>query len=97
MVAGSHCLRNQESAGDSSIGRFEGVVSSASNGFGRMIFKGFLPFHNEARLNGFVDRVPKIRRKDFTGFSDGMPAISSPMGLLPRLRRWKTCGRNAAS
>lgn len=33
--------------------------------FDRVIFKGHLPFGNEARLNAYVDHVLKMRRKDF--------------------------------
>jgi len=33
--------------------------------FDRVIFKGYLPFGDDAHLNLFVDRVLKIRRKDF--------------------------------
>ena len=33
--------------------------------FDRVIFKGYLPFGGEARLNGYVDNVLKMRRKDF--------------------------------
>ena len=33
--------------------------------FDRVIFKGHLPFGGEAHLNGYVDNVLKMRRKDF--------------------------------
>jgi hypothetical protein len=33
--------------------------------FDRVIFKGYLPFGGDAHLNSFVDRVLRIRRKDF--------------------------------
>ncbi len=48
-----------------SIEKFGGSISSTLECFERVIFKGHLPFQNEARLNGFVDHVLKIRRKDF--------------------------------
>jgi len=31
----------------------------------RVIFKGHLPFSNDARLNRFVDGTLRIKRKDF--------------------------------
>jgi hypothetical protein len=39
--------------------------------FDRVIFKGHLPFGNEAHLNRFVDRVLGMRRKDFLPFLEG--------------------------
>jgi hypothetical protein len=33
--------------------------------FDRVIFKGYLPFGDDAHLNAFVDGVVKMRRKDF--------------------------------
>ena len=33
--------------------------------FDRVIFKGYLPFHGEQGLNDYVDRVLRMRRKDF--------------------------------
>ena len=33
--------------------------------FDRVIFKGYLPFGDENHLNGYVDNVLKMRRKDF--------------------------------
>ena len=47
---------------DSFIEKFGGSISSTLECFDRVIFKGHLPFQNEARLNGFVDHVLKIRR-----------------------------------
>jgi hypothetical protein len=35
----------------------------------RVIFKGYLPFSNEAHLNRFVDHVLRIKRKDFLAFA----------------------------
>jgi hypothetical protein len=37
----------------------------------RVIFKGHLPFGDEAHLNRFVDRVLGIKRKDFLPFLEG--------------------------
>jgi hypothetical protein len=36
----------------------------------RVIFKGYLPFSNEAHLNRFVDHVLRIKRKDFLAFAE---------------------------
>ena len=33
--------------------------------FDRVIFKGYLPFRGEQYLNDYVDRVLRMRRKDF--------------------------------
>jgi hypothetical protein len=65
MMVGLHSNHNQESVVDSFIEKFGGSISSTLECFDRVIFKGHLPFQNEARLNGFVDHVLKIRRKDF--------------------------------
>lgn len=48
--------------------------------FERVIFKGHLPFGDEAHLNAFVDRVLKMRRKDFLpGWND----IRNPWSNMP--------------
>jgi hypothetical protein len=65
MMVGLHSNHNQESAVDSFSEKFGGSICSTLECFDRVIFKGHLPFQNEARLNGFVDHVLKIRRKDF--------------------------------
>src|SRR5215210_6111713 len=36
----------------------------------RLIFKGYLPFSNEAHLNRFVDHSLRIKRKDFLAFAE---------------------------
>src|SRR5437588_925862 len=36
----------------------------------RLIFKGHLPFSNEAHLNRFVDHTLRIKRKDFLAFAE---------------------------
>jgi hypothetical protein len=35
----------------------------------RLIFKGYLPFSNEAHLNRFIDHTLRIKRKDFLAFA----------------------------
>jgi len=35
----------------------------------RIIFKGHLPFSDEAHLNRFVDHILRIKRKDFLDFA----------------------------
>jgi len=41
----------------------------------RVIFKGYLPFGDEARLNRFVDHVLRIPRKDFLAFAEQKSAL----------------------
>jgi hypothetical protein len=36
----------------------------------RVIFKGYLPFANEAHLNRFIDHTLRIKRKDFLTFAE---------------------------
>ena len=36
----------------------------------RVLFKGYLPFADEAHLNRFVDHTLRIRRKDFLAFAE---------------------------
>jgi hypothetical protein len=45
--------------------KFANSIVSVLGCFDRVIFKGYLPFGNDAHLNGFVDGVLRIRRKDF--------------------------------
>lgn len=45
--------------------KFANVIVTILNCFDRVIFKGYLPFWGDERLNSFVDGVLKIRRKDF--------------------------------
>src|SRR5947209_19909386 len=37
----------------------------------RLIFKGHLPFSDEAHLNRFIDHTLRIKRKDFPAFAEG--------------------------
>src|SRR5436190_14932751 len=48
--------------------RFAPSIISTLGCFDRVIFKGYLPFGNDAFLNGFVDYRLNIRRKDFLPF-----------------------------
>jgi hypothetical protein len=41
----------------------------------RVIFKGYLPFSNEAHLNRFVDHTLGIKRKDFLAFTEEKSAL----------------------
>jgi hypothetical protein len=49
----------------------------------RIIFKGYLPFNNDAHLNRFVDHTLRIRRKDFLPFvqrqSDALVAFAKDL------------------
>jgi hypothetical protein len=50
---------------DCFVDKFGGSISSTLECFDRIMFKGHLPFQSEGQLNGFVDHVLGIRRKDF--------------------------------
>jgi hypothetical protein len=45
--------------------RFSGLIVAMLSCFDRVIFKGYLPFGDEAHLNAYVDAILKMRRKDF--------------------------------
>ena len=47
------------------VKKFTHLIIGTLSCFDRVIFKGHLPFGGDAHLNLFVDRVLKIRRKDF--------------------------------
>ena len=47
------------------IEKFTASIVAVLCCFDRVIFKGYLPFGDDARLNSFVDNVLRIRRKDF--------------------------------
>ena len=47
------------------IQKFAVSIVSLLNCFDRVIFKGYLPFRGEQYLNDYVDRVLRMRRKDF--------------------------------
>lgn len=47
------------------VTKFAKSIVAILNCFDRVIFKGYLPFWGDERLNSFVDGVLKIRRKDF--------------------------------
>ena len=50
---------------DCFVEKFGGSISSTLECFDRVMIKGHLPFQSEGQLNGFVDHVLGIRRKDF--------------------------------
>jgi hypothetical protein len=50
------------------VSRFTSSIVNVLSCFDRVIFKGYLPFHSDEQLNGFVDRVLKMRRVDFLPF-----------------------------
>jgi hypothetical protein len=54
------------------LDKFADSISGVLSCFDRVIFKGHLPFGGSDYLNGFVDRVLQIRRKDFYQQLDGM-------------------------
>jgi hypothetical protein len=47
------------------IQKFAVSIVSLLSCFERVIFRGYLPFHGEQYLNDYVDRVLRMRRKDF--------------------------------
>jgi hypothetical protein len=53
------------------VAKFAASLIATLGCFDRVIFKGHLPFGNEAHLNRFVDRVLGMRRKDFLPFLEG--------------------------
>lgn len=50
------------------VGKFATSIVSVLSCFDRVLFKGHLPFPDAGLLNGFVDHVLKMRRKDFMAF-----------------------------
>jgi hypothetical protein len=49
--------------------KFTSLIVAVLSCFDRVIFKGYLPITNGPALEGFVDCVLKIRRKDFMAFA----------------------------
>lgn len=50
---------------NSFVSKFASLIVASLACFDRVIFKGYLPFGDDAHLNRFVDHVLKIKRKDF--------------------------------
>ena len=50
--------------------KFTSLIVAVLSCFDRVIFKGHLPINNSKALEGFVDHVLKIRRKDFMAFAE---------------------------
>ena len=50
------------------VSKFAFSLVAILGSFDRVIFKGYLPFWDEGQLNGWVDGVLKMRRKDFLSF-----------------------------
>ena len=47
------------------LSKFSSLIVTILSCFDRVIFKGYLPFHNEGELNSWVDYTLRIRRIDF--------------------------------
>lgn len=47
------------------VTKFRDLIVCVLSCFDRVIFKGYLPFHSEDRLNSWVDYTLRIRRADF--------------------------------
>jgi hypothetical protein len=52
------------------VAKFTNLIVAVLSCFDRVIFKGHLPINNGKALEGFVDHVLKIRRKDFMAFAE---------------------------
>ena len=52
------------------VAKFTSLIVAVLSCFDRVIFKGYLPITNSAALEGFVDHVLKIPRKDFMKFAE---------------------------
>jgi hypothetical protein len=52
------------------VTQFTGLIVAVLSCFDRVIFKGYLPLTNGPALEGFVDHVLKILRKDFPAFAE---------------------------
>jgi hypothetical protein len=50
------------------VAKFRSHIVATLGCFDRVIFKGYLPFGSDRHLNYFVDRVLRMRRKDFLPF-----------------------------
>jgi hypothetical protein len=60
-----HNREHAVSFSSSFIAQFGDKVSGVLSCFDRVIFKGYLPFHNESELNSWVDYGLRVRRSDF--------------------------------
>jgi hypothetical protein len=56
-------------AGNAFLVKFASSIIAVLGCHDRVIFKGHLPFSDEAHLNRFVDHTLRIRRKDFLAFA----------------------------
>ena len=68
MMEFSHNHQNWEHAvkfADRFLLQFGEKVKGVLSCFDRVIFKGYLPFHNEGELNSWVDYGLRVRRSDF--------------------------------
>src|SRR4051812_600804 len=52
------------------VAKFTNLIVAVLSCFDRVIFKGYLPITNGKALEGFVDHVLKIPRKDFMAFAE---------------------------
>jgi hypothetical protein len=57
------------------VTKFTNLIVAVLSCFDRVIFKGHLPINNGKALEGFVDHVLKIRRKDFMAFAEQQSEI----------------------
>jgi hypothetical protein len=52
------------------VAKFTRLIVAVLSGLDRVLFKGYLPLTNGPALEGFVDHVLKIFRKDFPAFAE---------------------------
>jgi len=52
------------------VTKFTSLIVAVLSCFDRVIFKGYLPITHGPALEGFVDHVLRIRRKDFMAFAE---------------------------
>ena len=52
------------------IAKFNHLIVATLSCFDRVVFRGYLPFCYDQKLESFVDYVLKIRRKDFMAFAE---------------------------
>src|SRR4051812_17430114 len=76
MASGCHnecCVRdtrepNAMNTTNAFVSKFATAIVAVLSCFDRVIFKGYLPFGDDAHLNRFVDHTLRMRRKDFLPF-----------------------------
>jgi hypothetical protein len=63
--------QNAMSSDNTFVVKFAASIIAVLGCFDRVLFKGYLPFGDNAHLNRFVDHTLRIKRKDFLPFLEG--------------------------